>query len=69
MESLPKFAIPHLDSSKFIKYDANVVLPFLEGVRIGQKLNDEGQLVSEGANGTVYAFKIYDEYCNFPVSV
>lgn len=66
--NLPKFAVPHIESERFSQYDASVVLPFIEETEIGKRINDEGHLTSEGANGKVFAFKIYREYNKFPVS-
>ena len=66
--SLPKFAVPHMTSERFLQYDASVVLPFVEEREIGKKMDEEGHWTSEGANGKVFAFKIYREYNKFPVS-
>ncbi|CAO2656257.1 Nn.00g050600.m01.CDS01 [Neocucurbitaria sp. VM-36] len=64
--NLPKFAVPHMASKKFSQYDATVVLPFIEEREIGKRMDDEGNWTSEGANGKVFAFKIYREYNKFP---
>jgi hypothetical protein len=66
--NLPKFAIPHMETKSFRQYDASVVLPFVEEVKIGTRVDENGHLTSEGANGTVYAFKFHREYCKFRVS-
>jgi hypothetical protein len=65
--SLSRFAIPHLESAGFSQYDGGAVLPFIEEQEIGKKEID-GHWTSEGANGKVYAFKIYREYNRIPVS-
>jgi hypothetical protein len=65
--NLPSFAVPHFESAEFVLYDERVVMPFVKEVEIGKKTAEDGHLTSEGANGKVFAFKIYREYA-FPVS-
>jgi len=67
-ENLPRFAVPHMQTSNFRQYHGNVVLPFIEERVIGLREGRDGLLTPEGANGTVFAFKMHPEYCRFPVS-
>lgn len=64
-----KFAVPHMESGAFTEYGQSVVLPFIEEKEIGRIVDDEGHLTSEGANGRIFSFKIYDEYHKFPVCI
>ena len=66
--NLPKFAVPHMESERFSQYHPSVVLPFVGEREIGKRREDDGHLTSEGANGKVFAFKVYREYNRFAVS-
>jgi hypothetical protein len=66
--NLPKFAVPHMESERFSQYHPSVVLPFVGEEEIGKRQDDDGHLTSEGANGKVFAFKVYREYNKFVVS-
>jgi hypothetical protein len=66
--AVTEYAVPYMDSGKFSHYKADTILPFIEEREIGTKLNDRGQITQEGANGRVFAFKIYEAYRKFPVS-
>jgi hypothetical protein len=64
---MPQFGLPRMDSGKFVQYSPNRVLPFINETKVGVQ-NDQGEIVSEGSNGHVYAFDIYGEYLSFHVS-
>ena len=66
LAALPQFAIPHLEQGDFSEYDEKVIFPFIEEVEIGKRSTEDGRLTSEGANGKVYALKVYCGY-HFPV--
>ncbi|KAF2129905.1 hypothetical protein P153DRAFT_226615 [Dothidotthia symphoricarpi CBS 119687] len=68
-DSIRRFAVPHMDSGKFVHYDASVILPFVKEREIGKRKEEDGHWTSEGANGKVFAFKIHPEYCKFRVSL
>ncbi|KAF1839681.1 kinase-like protein [Decorospora gaudefroyi] len=63
--SLPKFAVPHMESEKFLQYNPSVMLPFIEEKEIGKRQEEDGHWTSEGANGRVFAFRVYGEYNKF----
>jgi hypothetical protein len=67
--SLPRFAVPHMESERFSQYHPSVVLPFVGEEEIEKRRDDDGQLTSGSANGKVVAFKIYREYNKFTVSI
>ena len=65
---MPQFGLPRMDSGKFVQYGPSRVLPFINETKIGVQ-NEQGEIVSEGSNGNVYAFDIYNEYLGFSVSI
>ena len=67
--AVPEFAIPYMDHGYFSRYSANTKLPFITESEIGQRLDEQGRLTAEGANGRVFRFKIYKEYKKFPVCI
>ncbi|KAF2191184.1 kinase-like protein [Zopfia rhizophila CBS 207.26] len=64
-ESMPKFAVRHMDSGKFANYNAKTILPFINEREI-RKMDADGHWTAEGANGKVFEFEIYEEYRQFP---
>jgi hypothetical protein len=66
IRAIPEFAVPRMDSITFTRYTPNRILPFIEEKKIGIK-TETGEITSEGANGKVYRFRIYDEYQHFKV--
>ncbi|KAF2111929.1 kinase-like domain-containing protein [Lophiotrema nucula] len=61
-----QFAIPHMASGNFSDYSKDAILPFINEKEIGKKLDNKGRLTSEGSNGRVFSFEIYEEYRKFP---
>ncbi len=55
------FVVPTIGHEIFSLYSESVVLPFVEQRRIGH-VEPDGTVVSEGAYGHTYAFKILEEY-------
>ena len=66
-EALPKFAVPRMDSGVYSVYGLDTILPFTNERKIGVR-GEDGVIRQEGAHGKVYAFEIYEEYRQFPVS-
>ncbi|ORY06760.1 hypothetical protein BCR34DRAFT_666527, partial [Clohesyomyces aquaticus] len=66
VKHMPEFSVPHLASRDFTHFDDTVILPFTDEEEIGQKMDEKGRLTSEGANGKVFKFRIYEEYQRFP---
>ena len=62
------FVIPTISHDEFSIYSVHTVLPFIEQQRIG-KVDPDGTIVSEGAHGTTYAFRILGEYDALSVSM
>ncbi|KAI9709364.1 MAG: hypothetical protein M1820_003484 [Bogoriella megaspora] len=64
VEEIPRFAIPRLDSSQYVFWSENRVLPFLNETEIGSR-SESGHILPEGASSRVFKFEIHDEYRNF----
>ncbi|KAH8655060.1 kinase-like domain-containing protein [Tricladium varicosporioides] len=64
-ESLPKFAVPRMDSGEYSIYGQDTILPFTNEQKIGKR-GEDGVIQHEGAHGKVYSFEIYEEYRQFP---
>jgi hypothetical protein len=62
-----KFVVPVISDEEFSVYPDSAILPFVNEIQIGRTAPN-GSVVSEGAYGHVYSFKILDEYRAFPVS-
>lgn len=60
-----QFAVPSMDSGEYSVYGQNTILPFINEERIGTP-NEQGEIMSEGSSGKVYAFEIYERYRKFP---
>ncbi|KAI9666437.1 MAG: hypothetical protein M1821_004373 [Bathelium mastoideum] len=61
---IPKFAVPRLDSPRYVSWTANRILPFLDEQELGSA-TEEGNIKPDGANSRVFAFKIHPEYHGF----
>ena len=66
-DQISKFAVPRLDSSRYVSWSGNRILPFLEEEELGSK-TETGNIRPDGANSRVFAFKIHSEYSKFMVS-
>ena len=62
------FVVPTIGHEIFSLYSKSIILPSIEQRRIGH-VDPDGTVVSEGAYGHTYAFKILDEYDAISFSV
>lgn len=62
-----RFFLPKLRAGEFSIYDENAILPFLNERKIGLETLD-GDVLSEGAYGQIYAFDMPEEYHDFKVN-
>lgn len=63
-----KFAVPYMNDERYSIYDEHTILPFLEEEPVGRR-DGHGEVITEGAFGKVYSFKIPPEYQLFSVWV
>ena len=62
------FVVPTIGHEIFSIYSESIVLPFIDQRKIGH-IDPDGTVVSEGAYGHTYAFKILAEYDAISVSI